>query len=104
MIRKDLPLGTLAAQLVHAAGESANVPGGIPSGTHAIVLAAKNEAQLRRIAWKLTKRNIPHHLICEPDSPHNGAAMAIGVSPVRDRKSLRKALSNLPLLSEPKEG
>lgn len=89
---------------MHASGESANVPGGIPSGTHAVVLAAKNETQLLRIAWKLTKKKIPHHLIREPDFPHNGAAMAIGVCPVRDRKPLRKALSNLPLLSEPKEG
>jgi len=76
------------------------VPGGIPSGTHAVVLAARDEQHLLNIASKLRRKKIPHTLIEEPDFPWNGAAMAIGVYPVSDRTQLKKILSNLPLLSD----
>lgn len=40
-----LPRGLLAAQVVHAAGESS--PGDLPEGTHAVVLAAEDQQHLR---------------------------------------------------------
>jgi hypothetical protein len=95
-----LPRGVLAAQTIHAAGETASpLP---PGGTHAIALAAKNEQHLLKIARKLQKRSVPHKIIREPDKPWLNQAMAIGLYPIKDRKQLRRALSNLPLLTERK--
>jgi len=91
-----LPLGDIAAQLVHAAGETADP---LPkTGTHAVVLSASDEEELCKVADKLSARRIPFKIIYEPDAPFNGEATAIGVYPVLDRTKLRKALSRLPLL------
>jgi len=95
IIRRDLPLGTISAQLVHAAGES--IPGNLPSCTIAIVLAAKNEQHLLDIEQRLIKKGIPHKSIREPDPPWHNSIMAIGVYP-DSKKKLRKHFSNLPLL------
>jgi hypothetical protein len=92
-----MSLGDIAAQLVHAAGETAKP---LPiSGTHAIVLSLKNEEQLFQTAEKLSARNIQFKIIYEPDAPYNGEATAIGLYPVKNRKQLRKVLSRLPLLT-----
>lgn len=96
IVRKDLPLGVLAAQTIHAAGESIESP--LPAGTHAICLAATCEQHLLEIASNLSKHNIKHTLIREPDEPWRNAAMAIGLAPVSDRKQIRKVVSQLPLL------
>lgn len=96
--RTDLPLGFMAAQIVHAAGETAGGP--IPPETNAIVLAVPDEASLRAIAERLTAKGLPHHLVSEPDAPWNGQATAIGI-PVGARNYLRPYLSDLPLLRGP---
>jgi len=93
--RADLDHGTQAAQIIHAAGESS--PGKLGTGTYAFALTVKNEEELRKLAFKLFEAGIPHKMILEPDAPHNGALMAIGVCPDK-RKKLRKHFSNLPLL------
>lgn len=93
--RADLERGIQAAQLVHAAGESS--PGGLPSGTHAVVLSARDERHLRQIARELSLAGIGHVCIEEPDAPHDGALMAIGCVPAR-KEVLRRHLSSLPLL------
>jgi peptidyl-tRNA hydrolase len=95
VVRDDLPRGLLAAMVVHAAGESS--PGNLAAGTHAVVLAAKDEATLRAAAERLTRAGIQHVCIDEPDAPYDGALMAIGVLPAR-KEVVRKALSSLPLL------
>jgi hypothetical protein len=87
---------------MHAAGESTE-DFLLPSGTHAVCLAADNEQHLYKIADRLSRRNIPHKIIIEPDSPWNGEAMAIGLSPVKDRKPIKRALSRLSLLTERKK-
>jgi len=79
--------------LVHAAGET----GPAKTGTHAVVLAAKNEDHLARIVCDLEAASIPYKPIHEPDSPWDGALMAIGIPPM-DRTNTRKMLSKLPLL------
>lgn len=100
MIRADLPRGPLAAQLAHAAGESAILFGrALPEGTRAVILAAADEAALLRVAARLRDRSIRHVLIHEPDAPFLGAATAIGLAPVSERREVRRALSNLPLLT-----
>lgn len=95
ILRRDLPTGAQAAQLVHAAGESS--PGDLPPNTHAVVLAAKSEEHLAFLESKLRRFSIPHAAIREPDAPYNGALMAIGIEPVADRKLVKKVTGNLPL-------
>ena len=96
IVRADLPRGVLAAQLIHAAGESS--PGGLPEGTRAVALAARGELHLASIERRLQQLGIDHRAIREPDPPWGGALMAIGLAPVHDRTPLRRALRRLPLL------
>lgn len=65
---------------------------------YAVVLAAADEAQLEWAARQLDQANIPHVVIREPDPPYCGAATAIGVLPVEDRRGARRALRKLKLL------
>lgn len=87
-------MGTLAAQLVHAAGET----GPVEPGTHAVVLSAKDEKHLLRIEHQLSRHQIKHHSIREPDSPWNGELMAIGLYPTSDRGSVKPITKKLRLL------
>lgn len=96
IVRGDLPRGTLAAQVVHAAGESS--PGRLPPGTRAVVLAVRDVARLEQLERDLTRLAIPHHAIREPDPPYFGALMAIGVVPVADRKGVQQVTGRLSLL------
>lgn len=96
IVRRDLPMGVIGAQLVHAAGESS--PGDIPEGTFAICLGARDEDQLLELEDKLIAAGIKHTAIREPDAPYNGALMAVGIEPVEDRNVLRPITGNLPLL------
>ncbi len=80
---------------MHAAGESST--GNIPEGTHAVVLATPNEAKLLALERVLIDAGIPHTAVREPDEPWNGQLMAIGIRP-GPRDTVRKLLSNLPLL------
>lgn len=93
--RIDLPVGDLAAQLIHAAGESS--PGNLPPETRAVALGARSEIELLKLEQKLKKKNIPHVAIREPDEPWCGQIMAIGIAPCR-RSLIRKEVSNFPLI------
>ena len=95
IVRADLPHGVQLAQTIHATGESCEGP--LPSGTYAIALAARDEDHLLEIADRLWDAEIPHKVIVEPDAPHNGDAMAIGIFPTRDRDRVRRVTSDLPL-------
>lgn len=86
----------LAAQLIHAAGESAG--GRLPAGTRAIALAARDEAHLRLIEGELLRLGIRHVAIREPDAPWHGALLAIGLAPVAERKQVAGVTGGLPLL------
>ena len=97
IVRADLPLGVLAAQLVHAAGESS--PGNLPPSAYAIVLAVPDESALTRLAVRLGATGVRFKAIREPDVPWNNALMAIGVLPAL-RSELRRHFANLPLLRE----
>jgi len=67
----------MAAQLVHAAGESS--PGNLPEGTYAIVLAVPNIAKLLALEKRLVDAGIPHKAIREPDEPYCNDLMSIGI-------------------------
>lgn len=101
IVRDDLPKGTQAAQLVHAAGESAAIhEGPLPHGTRAVVLAVSGQEKLLAVEKRLVDKDIPHHAVREPDAPYNGALVAIGVCPT-SRKKVSKLLYSLPTLKEP---
>jgi hypothetical protein len=87
----------MGAQLVHAAGESAqNVT--LPPHTHAVCLSVPHEAALLRLAEQLEANGISFILIREPDAPWNMAAMAIGLPPQPKTKELVGVLKRYPLL------
>lgn len=87
----------LAAQLIHAAGESS--PGGLPEGTHAIALAARDSAHLDEIAQRLINAGVAVTRIIEDWPPFNGELLALGIAP-SPRSSLRRLLSSLPLVRD----
>ena len=97
VVRDDLRCGVLAAQIVHAAAES--WPGGLPSGTRAVVLAARDEAHLPAIEHRLIRERVGHVAIREPDSPWHGQLMAIGMVPVVDRRTIAHVTARLRLLA-----
>lgn len=98
MVRKDLPLGFLAAQVVHAAGESS--PGNLDPGTNAVVLEVENESALVALERQLQRAGVCHVSIREPDPPWDGALTAIGLVPLTDRSVVKPILSKLPLLGK----
>jgi hypothetical protein len=96
IVRGDLPHGLQIAQTIHAAGESS--PGGLPSGTIAVALAAPNETQLQVLGARLADAGIPFVPIVEGDGPYEGQLMALGLLPSQDRSAIRKVTSELPLV------
>lgn len=50
------------------------------------------------MAKRLWDSQVPHKLICEPDSPYDGQAMAIGLFPTTDRERVRRLTSSLRLV------
>jgi Peptidyl-tRNA hydrolase PTH2 len=106
IVRSDIPIGTAAAQIAHAAGESATAgwqegtSPHVPEGTHAIVLGARDEEALTRVLAHLQAAKLPFRAIYEPDPPWNSQLMAIGIAPIR-RQIGRRYLSCLPLYRGP---
>lgn len=97
IVRKDLPLGTIAAQVAHAAGSSSDRH---PEGTYVVVLAAESEDHLQRIGERISEAGIQNTPVFEVDPPYANSLMAIGLNLVRDRSAVRSVLSSLPLLKE----
>lgn len=96
IVRDDLPLGPLAAQTTHAAGESAAMAHP-PHGTHAIVLACP-ASDLEAIAMRLACADIAHVVIHEPDAPYLGEATAIGIAPRLRTPALLRIVGRLKLV------
>jgi hypothetical protein len=93
--RADLPRGIQAANLVHAAGESS--PGGLPNGTHAVVLVVPDESALRAVSYRLELAGVRFVPIVEDDHPFEGQLMALGIVPAQ-KEEVRRFVSSLPLL------
>jgi peptidyl-tRNA hydrolase len=98
IVRSNLPIGFLAAQIVHAAGESSNE--NLRPGTNAVVLSVLTEAALLLVERQLQKLGIAHVSIREPDAPYNGELTAIGLMPLADRSKVKPILSRLSLLGK----
>ena len=95
IVRSDLPLGMIAAQVAHAAGVGSERH---PPDVHVVVLAASDEDHLRSISQRLLDADVAQTLVQEVDPPYTHQAMSIGLELIRDRSSVKKVLSSLPLL------
>lgn len=97
IVRRDLPLGVLAAMLVHAAGESAALYqdpyDGRFRGSVAVVLEAKDEADLIESSQHLRTTGVQLVEIHENSGPYQGQLMAIGLVP-GDRDTLSQIMAN----------
>ncbi len=81
IVRSDLPSRTIAAQLIHAAGESRGMFQFLPEHTIAVCLAVPTEKDLLEWEQKLLKAKIRYKAIREPDSPYYNQLMVIGIRP-----------------------
>jgi hypothetical protein len=98
IVRADAPTGVQAAQAVHAAGRSAQLPEARRTDppTTAVVLAASLD-ELCALARALTHGAVPHVFVREPDDPWRNAPMAIGIAPM-SRARVRRHVAHLPLV------
>lgn len=96
IVRRDLPVGVIAAQLIHAAGESS--PGNLPEATRAVALAVPDEKSLLDLETSLSVAGVSFKSIREPDPPYYGALMAIGLVPQHKTPLLKQLLGKLPLV------
>ena len=122
IVRKDLPFGVTLAQLSHAAADSMaawyDFNGDLdfdmyPQEGHCncrverphygnmtiVVLGVKNKRVLLSWIRRLTKANIHHSVVREPDAPYNGDATAIGVWP-GEREKLEPFFEELEIYKE----
>ncbi len=90
IVRRDLPVGVQLAYAVHAAGESPREA--VPSGTRAVVLAAKDEGHLRVLCGALESSGVPHTAIEE-----DGELYSVGLEPQECAGGARRITSSLPL-------
>ena len=86
------------AQTIHAAGQSAQLPGAAAAAppTTAVALAAPVD-ELLAIASRLADAGVPCVLIREPDEPWCDAPMALGIIPA-PRAIVRRFVAHLPLV------
>ena len=96
-MRADLPIGMIAAQTAHAAGAGSERH---PPNVHVVVLAVPDAAGLRSLHSQLSAAGIPNTLVVESDHPYQSQPMSIGCELVRERGSVRRVLSSLPLLGK----
>jgi hypothetical protein len=98
IVRRDAPPGVQAAMIVHAAGESAQLPGAAAAAppTRAVALHASVD-QLVALRDALVAAGVAHVLVCEPDEPWRGAPMAIGMVPAL-RSRVARHVAHLPLV------
>lgn len=79
--------GIAACQAAHASSESIReLP--VSDQTSVCALMAETSADLEALAVRLAEASIPHVVIREPDAPYNGAATAVGITPM-DRELVR---------------
>jgi hypothetical protein len=83
--------------VTHAAAETAALTAPSPE-CHAVVLHARDEAELLRVAAAVDA--IPGwaaNIIREPDEPYLGQAMALAVPPTFEREQIRHVFRKLQL-------
>ena len=98
IVRSDAPPGVQLAQTIHAAGQSAQLPGAATAAppTTAIALAAPVD-ELLALAGRLADAGVACVLIREPDDPWRDAPMALGIIPA-PRALVQRFVAHLPLV------
>ena len=71
----------------------------MPHDTHVVVLQADAD-QLAELALTLAMAGIPHAPVHENDEPFSGQLVAVGISPLVRRQTIRRFVSALPLLGK----
>lgn len=92
IVRRDIPVGLQAAQITHAAGESARLSETLPAGTHAVTLHIHDEAAINELGRTLSSAGIKYASIVENDPPYENQLMAIGLSPQVRTPLIKKIL------------
>ena len=91
-VRRDLPIGVMCAQITHAAGESgalyADPDDGRFRGAAAVVLEAKSEKHLNKIAEHLRQLDIQNVEVWETHGYYANQFMAIGIVPCNRTSAL----------------
>jgi len=106
IVRRDMPLGVVCAQVTHAAGESFYAFGDHvgfsfdTTGTTAVVLGARDEKQLNYYMRRLMKAWIHAIMITENAGQFANKDTAIGVWPTVERAAVFKVLKKLNPISE----
>lgn len=98
IVRSDASPGVQLAQVIHAAGQSAQALDAYSASppTVAVALAASPD-ELALLARALAAADVRHVLVHEPDEPWRGALMAIGMVPA-PRALVRRFVAHLPLV------
>lgn len=89
-IRTDLPIEQQIVQAAHSALEAGRELGNPETTSHLILLEAKSQEYLLRIADTLKQKNIRYHLFYEPD--YDRGFTSLTTEPITD-KELRKHFS-----------
>jgi peptidyl-tRNA hydrolase len=92
IVRRDLPTGVIAAQVVHAAGESS--PGNLGPDTYAVVLAVENEVELLALDARLAAQGVARRAIREPDMGDQMTAIGLVPGP---KSQVGRWVSSIPL-------
>jgi hypothetical protein len=87
----------IAAQVAHAAGAGSERH---PPDVHVVVLSVPSEERLRQVHARLLDAQLDPTLVVETDHPYSRQAMSIGLELTRDRRSVNRVLSSLPLLRQ----
>jgi len=95
IVRRDLPLGAIVAQVAHAAGNSS--PGNLPAHTIVVVLGVPDEPRLEAVAKRLTLAGVEFVRVVEDTPPYSRQLIALGCKPGR-KEVIGRWLSGLPLL------
>lgn len=109
IVRRDLPLGVMAAHLIHAAGESGAEwghlysPLGLPDNTIAVALEATDEPHLKDIRVYLQGQGLHEGIdiftIIESGGTFEGQFMAVGLLPMK-RDKIGPIVSQLSILRD----
>lgn len=100
IVRRDLPVGLQAAQIVHAYGDFREEHEAIAKSWRAtsntvVLLTVKGEPELLALQMRAAQAGIPHSLFYEPDlagRDERGAPTALALAPSDEAHLLTKRL------------
>lgn len=107
-------VGVAVAQGVHAGNECLmTTPGGLHNGpvnvvstkNRVYILEAPDSQTLMELSTKLREADFQHCIVVEPDEPWNGAATALGTSPlpIEEKDKLKPFFAQFKPLKDPKK-